>query len=212
MDDRLMRFVLEMRQAGVTDARVLGALECTPRKHYTPEHLHAMALDDVALPLPHGQSMSKPSTVGRMLTALAPRLSDVVLEVGAGSGFQAAAIASLAHKVVTLDRWRDLVGEARAGFARTGLTNAFAHCADGFEGWTYDAPYDCIILNVAVEVLPLPLLEQLRPRGVLIAPVVSAEGQRLIRLRNGEREDLGPVRFDLIERGVGEVAADPDSL
>ncbi len=199
-----MRFVLEMRQAGVTDARVLAALECTPRQHYAPEHLHALVLDDVALPLPHGQAMSKPSTVGRMLMALLPKPGDVVLEIGSGSGFQAAAIAALADKVVTLDRHRDLVGEARAGFARTGLMNAFAHCADGVEGWSYDAPYDRIVFNVAIEDLMLPLLDQLRPGGVLVAPVGAAEGQRLVRLRNGEREDLGAIRFEPIARGVAQ--------
>lgn len=207
MNARLMRFVLEMRQAGVTDARVLAALERTPREHYAPEHLHALALDDVALPLPHSQTMTKPSTVGRMLMALLPKPGDVVLEIGAGSGFQAAAIAALADKVVTLDRHRDLVGEARAGFARTGLMNAFAHCADGFEGWSYDAPYDAIVFNVAVDDLMLPLLDQLRPGGVLIAPVGSADEQRLVRLRNGEREDLGGVKFEPIARGIAQVEA-----
>jgi protein-L-isoaspartate(D-aspartate) O-methyltransferase len=205
MNDRLMRFVLELRQAGVTDARVLVAIERTPRALFAAEHLTDMALEDSPLPLPHKQIMTRPSLVGRMMMALAPRGSDSVLEIGAGSGYQAAALAAMAAKVVTLERWRDLVGEARAGFARVGLSNAFAHCADGAEGWPYDAPYDRIVLNVAVPHIPQPLLDQLAPDGILLAPVGNAAGQRLMRYRNNQREDLGPVKFAPIEAGVEAV-------
>jgi protein-L-isoaspartate(D-aspartate) O-methyltransferase len=204
MSDRLMRFVLELRQAGVTDARALSALERTPRAHYAPEHLEGLALDDIALPLAHGQAMTKPSTVGRILTALAPQAGDVVLEVGTGSGYQAGAIASIAHKVVTLDRWRDLVADARGRFGRARLMRVYAHVAEGLEGWADDAPYDRIVVNAAVEELPPALVEQLKPGGALLAPVGAAEGQRLIRYRNGEREDLGPVKYQPVEPGLGD--------
>ena len=203
---RLMRFVLEMRQAGVTDARALSALERTSRTHYAPVHLQGLALDDVGLPLPHVQTMTKPSLVGRMLTALDPQPGDLVLEVGAGSGFQAAAIASLAHKVVTLDRWRDLAADARGRFGRARLMRAFAHCADGFSGWPDDAPYDRIVINAAVADFPLPLLDQLKAGGVLVAPLGEGTIQRLMRYRNGLREDLGPISFQHLERGVVDEA------
>jgi|CXWL01.1.fsa_nt_gi protein-L-isoaspartate(D-aspartate) O-methyltransferase len=199
---RLMRFVLEMRQAGVTDARALSALERTSRMHYAPEHLQGLALDDVGLPLPHEQTMTKPSVVGRMLTALDPQPADLVLEVGAGSGFQAAAIASLAQKVVTLDRWRDLAAHARGRFGRARLMRAFAHCADGFDGWPDDAPYDRIVINAAVADVPSPLLDQLKAGGVLLAPLGDGIAQRLVRYRNGEREDLGPISFQPLASGV----------
>lgn len=205
---RLMRFVLEMRQAGVTDARALSALERTPRSHYAPSHLEGLALDDVGLPLAHGQTMTKPSTVGRMIAALDVQETDVVLEVGAGSGFQAAALSMLAQKVVTLERWRDLAAAARGNFGTARLMRTFAHAADGFEGWADDAPYDRIVVNAALEDLPLALLDQLKPGGVLLAPV-GDQNQRLIRYRNGVREDLGPVKFSPIERGVPEEDSPP---
>jgi protein-L-isoaspartate(D-aspartate) O-methyltransferase len=204
MNDRLMRFVLELRRAGVTDPRALSALERTPRVHYAPAHLEGLAMDDVALPLAHGQTMTKPSIVGRVITALAPQSGDVVLDVGTGSGYQAAAIADLARKVVTLDRWRDLADEARARFGRARLTRVYAHVADGFDGWDDDAPYDRIVVNAALEDFPLPLLDQLKPGGVLVAPLGDAQNQRLMRYRNGERDDLGPIRFQPLERGLGE--------
>jgi protein-L-isoaspartate(D-aspartate) O-methyltransferase len=199
-----MRFVLEMRQAGVTDARALSALERTPRTHYAPEHLEGLALDDVGLPLAHAQTMTKPSLVGRMLAALAPETGDTALEIGTGSGFQAAAISTIAQKVVTLDRWSDLTIAARGKFGTARLMRTYAHTADGFDGWADEAPYDRIIINAALADFPPPLLEQLKPGGVMVAPLGDAQNQRLIRLRNGKREDLGPIRMQPLERGVGE--------
>lgn len=204
---RLMRFVLEMRQAGVTDARALSALERTPRAHYAPEHLEGLAFDDVGLPLAHAQTMTKPSLVGRMIAALGPEASETILEVGTGSGFQAAAISTIVQKVVTLDRWSDLTVAARGKFGTARLMRTYAHTADGFDGWADEAPYDRIIVNGALEDFPDALLAQLKPGGVMVAPLGDAQHQRLIRYRNGQREDLGPVRMQPLERGVGEAPA-----
>lgn len=199
-----MRFVLEMRQAGVTDARALSALERTPRTHYAPEHLEGLALDDVGLPLAHAQTMTKPSVIGRMITALAPEANDTVLEIGTGSGFQAAAISSVASKVISVDRWSDLVAAARGKFGTARLMRTFAFTGDGFDGWEDDAPYDRIIVNAALSDFPEPLIAQLKPNGVIVAPLGDAQTQRLVRCRNGAREDLGPLRMQPLERGLGE--------
>lgn len=203
---RLMRFVLELRQTGVTDARALSALERTPRTHYAPEHLEGLAYDDIGLPLAHAQTMTKPSVVGRVLAALAPQPGDTVLEIGTGSGFQSACIADLAHKVVTLERWRTLTAEARGKFGRARLMRVYAHTADGYDGWEEEGPYDRIVVNAAVAEPPPPLLRQLKPGGVLLAPIGGEDAQRLIRFRNGQREDMGPVKFAPLERGLGESA------
>jgi protein-L-isoaspartate(D-aspartate) O-methyltransferase len=201
---RLMRFVLEMRQAGVTDARVLSAMERTPRNDFAPEHLEALALDDSALPLAHGQAMTKPSIIGRVLMALGVQPGDNVLEIGAGSGYQTAVLGQLAHKVTSLERWRDMAGEARAGIGAARLMRVHVHGGDGHDGWPAEAPYDRIILNAAVAEIPAPLLDQLKPDGVLIAPLVRENGQRLMRYRNGALEDLGAAQFPMLERGVEE--------
>lgn len=201
---RLMRFVLEMRQAGVTDARVLAALERTPRSHFAPAHLQDLALDDIALPLPHAQAMTKPSVVGRVLAALDVQADDVVLDVGTGSGFQAAALAQLGRKTITVDRWRDLVADARAKFGAARLMRVFAHVADGAEGWAENAPYDRIVVNAAVGAPPAALMAQLKPGGVLVAPVGAGAGQRLLRYCNDRIDDLGPAAFAMLEPGLGE--------
>lgn len=200
---RLMRFILELRQAGVTDARVLGAMERTPRAHYAPNHLSDLAYDDIALPLAQAQSMTKPSVVGRMVSALDVQPGDNVLEIGAGSGYQAAVLSQLAHKVITLDRWRELAAEARVRFGTGRLMRVFAHAADGAEGWADEAPFDRIVINAGVASPPERLMAQLKPGGALLAPIGEAEGQRLIRFRNGVRDDFGPVKFALLEEGLG---------
>lgn len=201
---RLMRFVLEMRQAGVTDARVLSALERTPRTDFAPAHMEALAMDDTPLPLAHGQAMTKPSLIGRVLMALDVQPNDSVLEIGAGSGYQTAVLAQLAHKVTGLERWRDLAAEARARMGAARLMRAHVHGGDGHDGWPADAPYDRIVLNAAAEEIPLPLLDQLKPEGVLVAPLMRENGQRLMRYRNNQYEDLGPAQFPVLQRGVEE--------
>jgi protein-L-isoaspartate(D-aspartate) O-methyltransferase len=195
---RLMRFILELRQTGLTDSRVLAAIERTPRGHYAPTGMDGLAFDDVNIPLAHAQVMTKPSIVGRMLMALGAQERDVVLEIGTGSGYQAAVLASLAHKVVTLERWRDLCVDARGRFGTARLMRVYAHAADGTQGWADEAPYDRIVLNAAVDEIPAALLDQLKPDGVLVAPI----GDRLIRYRNSQREDLGPVKLAALEAGV----------
>lgn len=204
---RLMRFVLEMRQAGVTDARILSALERTPRAHYAPAHLSALALDDIALPLAHGHMMTKPSVIGRVVTALQPQEGETILEIGTGSGFQAAVLASLAHKVVTLDRWSDLIADARVRFGTARLMRVFAYTADGAGGWRDDAPYDRIVVNAAVPAVPDGLIAQLKPGGVLLAPVGDVNEQRLVRIRNGVGDDLGPIKLSPMEAGLGDPPA-----
>lgn len=195
-----MRFILELRQTGITDARVLSAMERTPRLHYAPEHLEALAMDDLSLPLAHGQMMTKPSIVGRMLMALGAEANETILEIGTGSGYQAAALGWLARKVVTLDRYEDLIATARESFGLARVGNVFAHVGDGAKGWAEDSPYDRIIINADAAEVPPDLLSQLKPDGVLLAPVAG----RLKRFKGEVREDLGPIDFAPLAEGIGE--------
>jgi protein-L-isoaspartate(D-aspartate) O-methyltransferase len=205
--DRLMRFVLELRQGGVTDARVLAAMERTPRAHFAPEQFKAFALEDRALPLAEGESMTKPSLVARMLAALELRGGETVLEVGTGSGYQAAALGTIARRVVSLERRIALAAEARARIGLLRLMHVYVHAADGVDGWAEDAPYDAIVVNAAIPAPSAMMMTHVAPGGVLVAPVVGENGQRLMQFRKGADEsiatrDLGAAQFAPMARGV----------
>lgn len=206
-DAHRMRLLLELRQLGVTDSRILAAIERTPRGGFVPEHLSALSWEDQALPLEGGQSLTKPSDAARMLSALGCREGDIVLEVGTGSGWQAAVLSRLAKDVVTLERRISLARAAHERLAKMALPNVAVELADGALGWPMRGPYDRIIVNVAIHTAKPLLLEQLKPGGLLVAPVGAGEQQVLTRVRVGEDmttvvETLGPLRFQAIEVGL----------
>ena len=194
----LMRFVLGLRQGGVTDARVLAAMERAPRTHFAPPQFAAFALEDRALPLGDGVAMTKPSLVARMLQALELRGGETVLEIGTGSGYQAGVLAAIARRVVSLERRRNIAAEARAKIGLLRLMHVYVHSADGLEGWAEDAPYDAIIVNASIDAPAAVWLKQLAPNGI----VVAASGGRLMQWRGGAVRDLGPADLATLETGV----------
>ncbi len=206
--DRLMRFILELRQGGVTDARVLSAMERTPRTHFAPAQFAAFALEDKALPLGDGEQMSKPSTVARMLAALDLKGGDTVLDVGSGSGYQAAVIGVVARRVISLERRQAIAAAARGKIGELRAMHVYIHCADGHDGCPDEAPYDRIVINAAVEAPPVALVTQLLAGGVLVAPIGAAQGeQRLTQFRKSvdggfTTQDFGPIRMRALEPGV----------
>jgi protein-L-isoaspartate(D-aspartate) O-methyltransferase len=206
--DRLMRFILELRQGGVTDARVLSAMERTPRTHFAPAQFSAFALEDKALPLGDGEQMSKPSTVARMLAALDMKGGDTVLEVGSGSGYQAAVIGAVARRVISLERRQPIAAAARGKIGELRAMHVYIHFADGHDGWADDGPFDRIVINASVAELPAKLLMQLTVGGVIVAPIGSPDGpQRLMQGRKGvdgalAMTDCGPISFRALEPGV----------
>lgn len=216
-DQRLMRFVLEMRQAGVTAPKVLSAMERTPRAAFAPEHMAALALDDVNLPLPCGQTMTKPSVVGRMVSALDLSGGERVLEIGCGSGYQTAVIAQIAAKVTGVDRHARLVTDARAALGKLRLDPAQTHLGDGRQGWAAAAPFDRIIVNAAVAAVPEALAAQASPGAVIVAPLASGAAARLTMWTVtghglSAPQDLGPVELAPLSEGpvfAGEDCSGP---
>jgi protein-L-isoaspartate(D-aspartate) O-methyltransferase len=200
------RMVERLIEAGVRDARVLAALEAIPRHWLVPEALQAQAYKDSALPIGGGQTISAPSTVAAMSEAIALRGDECVLEIGTGSGYQAAVLGALAERVVSIERLPRLAAEARRALDKLGVGNVVVHLGDGTLGRPAEAPYDAIVITAAAPAVPEPLLEQLAPGGRLVAPIGPREGQRLVRIDRGAdgrftREVLGPCRFvDLVGR------------
>jgi protein-L-isoaspartate(D-aspartate) O-methyltransferase len=194
------RLVQRLRDNGIKDEKVLQAIATIPRHEFVDEALSSRAYEDTALPIGLSQTISQPWVVAKMTEAVldggAPRK---VLEVGTGSGYQAAILASLVPEVFTVERIEELLKLARRRFHKLRLNNIYSRYADGHLGWPSQAPFDGIIVTAAATGIPSELILQLRIGGVLIAPVERGGMQRLLAIRRTEEgfdeEDLGGVIF-----------------
>jgi protein-L-isoaspartate(D-aspartate) O-methyltransferase len=206
-ETRMARLILALRSQGVTEPKVLKAIEGTPRELFTPELFKARALEDSALPIACGQTISQPFIVGLMTQALTLEPRARVLEIGTGSGYQTAVLSRLARLVYTVERYRTLKREAEARFETLGLTNVITKFGDGGQGWPEQAPFDRILVTAAAPSEPKLLLRQLKPAGVLVAPIGKGPVQRLMRYAGDgaggfPAEVLCEVRFVPLLEGV----------
>ena len=210
---------MALRGQGIADKRVLEAVERTPRELFVEEPFQANAYDNNALPIACGQTISQPYVVAYMTEELDVEARHRVLEIGTGSGYQAAVLARLCRMVYTIERHRPLLKAAEARFASLKLHNVVTRCADGLLGWPEQAPFDRILLTAAVAEVPKILIDQLKPGGILIAPVgrpVSAESisQHLVKIirTNGatSSETLIPVAFVPMVPGLPKETHGPD--
>jgi len=202
-----VRLIMELRSAGITDARVLGAIERVSREAFLPDTFKDRAYDNVALPVGHGQTISQPLVVAQMTEALEVGARHKVLEVGTGSGYQAAILAKLCRRVFTIERYRDLLKAAEQRFAALRIHNVTTRVGDGAKGWPEQAPFDRIIVTAAAAEAPRMLLGSLADGGVMVIPVgEERRDQKLLRIRRrGEElatEDLGAVRFVPLVAGL----------
>lgn len=198
-DPRTIQLVMALRRSGITDKGVLGAMERTPRDLFVAESFLDQAYENRPLPIDCGQTISQPFIVGMMTEALKVDDRCKVLEIGTGSGYQAAILARLARRVYTVERYRTLLKAAEARFEKLRLTNIVTRIGDGSKGWTEQAPFDRIMVTAAAPERPGTLLEQLKDGGICVAPVQNGPVQTLIRYeRSGEdftETALGDVRF-----------------
>jgi protein-L-isoaspartate(D-aspartate) O-methyltransferase len=189
----------QLKPRGVRDERVLAAMAKVPREEFVPESLRAQAYADNALPIGHDQTISQPFIVAFMTEQLHPKPIDRVLEIGTGSGYQAAILAELVEDVYTIEIVEPLAKGASARLARLGYNNAHVKVGDGFGGWPEVAPFDSIIVTCAPDKVPLPLTQQLKDGGRMIIPVGAGIDQQLYLLekKNGELAQTAilPVRF-----------------
>ncbi len=210
---RLMQFVYALRRAGITDPAVLTAMEATPRAMFLEGIFRDRAHADVALPIACGQTISQPSVVGLMTQALALTARAKVLEVGTGSGYQAAILARLARRIYSVERHRPLARRAAAVLTELGINNVTILIEDGTQGLALQAPFDRIILTAAAEDPPARLLAQLSDGGVMVLPVGQSDRvQQLIRVVKTpgglEYTELGDVRFVPLLPGVAQDVPD----
>ncbi len=205
---------MDLRNAGVTDTKVLAAIERVPREQFVEEAFLDQAYANQALPINCGQTISQPLVVGLMTQALEISDRQKVLEVGTGSGYQAAILSKLARRVYTVERHRDLLVEAERRFTALGLHNITTMVGDGYKGWPAQAPFERILVTAAARIVPPDLVAQLSDEGgIMVIPVGDGSGQsqEVIRVRKDgkrfESERLFPVRFVPLVQGVPDARA-----
>jgi protein-L-isoaspartate(D-aspartate) O-methyltransferase len=206
---RLQRLLEGLKAQGISDQRLLHALEYTPRDLFVPELFLDRSWEDSAIPINCGQTISQPYIVATMTQALQLEGRHRVLEIGTGSGYQTAILSRLSRYVYTVERYRSLMLEAETRHKRLMLENIIYRFADGWTGWPEQAPFDRILVTAALPDEPLPLLAQLKPQGIMVGPQGKGSVQRLLRYtRNpGDTysvEDMGEVRFVPLISGVAK--------
>jgi len=197
--DRMVEEQLTGWGRGITNPQVLAAMAKVPRHEFVPQNVRASAYADGPLPIGHGQTISQPYIVAYMTEKLGIKPTDRVLEIGTGSGYQAAVLAELVAEVYTIEIIEPLARRAEADLKRLDYTNVHTRAGDGYQGWPEQAPFDSIIVTCAPEDVPPPLLDQLKEGGRMIIPVGEMGVQELMLLekRGGklEQRSVLPVRF-----------------
>lgn len=205
-EEKRISLIMQLRREGIIDTRVLSAIERVPRESFVPPALVNQAYENAALPIAQGQTISQPYVVAYMTEVLQVGERMKVLEVGTGSGYQAAVLAGLCRRVYTIERHRPLLQEAEARFRALGLHNITTRLGDGAKGWPEQAPFERILVTAAAETVPDTLCMQLSDGGILVAPVGGRSVQEIWRIRRQgdalESERLLPVRFVPLVAGM----------
>lgn len=200
-DTKKIRLIMKLRSAGVSDTNVLSAVERVPREVFVPQALIDKAYDDMALPIGRGQTISQPYVVAAMTEALELNDRHKVLEIGTGSGYQAAILAKLCRRVYTIERHDVLLKDAEKRLEHLRIRNITTKFGDGMKGWPEQKPFDRIIVTAAAkDCPPQALIDQLSVGGIMVMPIASEQGEqhlvRFIKTENGlVAENLFPVRF-----------------
>jgi len=188
--ERRRRLIERLREAGVRDLAVLQAFDQVPRHLFVPEIFEARAYADDALPLGHGQTISRPSTHALYLETLGLKGSERVLEIGTGSGYQTALLATLAQQVFSIERVPELAVSARARIEALGFTNVVIRASDGTYGWRKYSPFDAILVAAGATDIPKPLVEQLNIGGQILIPIGNSDAQELHKIVRVSEESI----------------------
>ncbi|MGI9482166.1 MAG: protein-L-isoaspartate(D-aspartate) O-methyltransferase [Hyphomicrobiales bacterium] len=212
IDYKKIELIMSLRNHGIVDRRVLAAIERVPRAAFVPEPFISQAYADQSLPIECGQTISQPFVVAYMTDKLNVEERHKVLEIGTGSGYQAAVLARLCRRVYTIERYRTLLRQAQARFDELKIANITAMVGDGFKGWPQQAPFDRIVVTAAAPEIPQELVDQLKDGGIMVLPVDTRDDgytgkyQKIVRVtKRGEdieTENLIDVRFVPMVPGI----------
>jgi protein-L-isoaspartate(D-aspartate) O-methyltransferase len=180
------RMIVRLQEQGIKDAKVLAAMSSVPRHLFMDEAMAHRAYEDTALPIKHGQYISRPWVVAKMTEIVLQHQPKKILEIGTGSGYQAAILGKLVEQVFSVERIDDLTRIARRRFIKLGYMNVRTKTGDGFQGWENEAPYDLIIATAAPEKIPEGLLGQLKIGGVMLLPLGDSKKQNLVQIVKNE--------------------------
>ena len=206
--EKKVRLTMLLRSQAILSSSILSAIETIPREKFINNALRNHAYENASLPIACGQTISQPYIVAKMTEALELKSRHIVLEIGTGSGYQASILSLFVRRVYTMERYRPLFVEARNRLAALKLTNITMRLGDGFVGWPEVAPFDRIIITCQVQTLPEALIKQLKPDGILVAPVGPPGKEFLTKLtKKGDviqTEKLMSVRFVPMIPGIAD--------
>ncbi len=213
---RKIRLIMELRRAGIAETGVLSAIERIPREAFVPESFQHQSYEDMTLPIGRGQTLSAPSVVALMTQALATDRRTKVLEIGTGTGYQAAILSRLCRRLYTIERYRELHEAAKRRFQLLRLHNITTRLGDGSKGWPEQAPFGRILVTAAARDLPAAVIDQLTLGGRLVVPIgPPGTSQTLLRVTREAtgvtEENLGSVRFVPLLAGMPPEAPEPTS-
>ena len=195
LDVRKIRLILELRESGIVDSKVLSAIEKIPRENFIPENFRNQAYENIALPIAENQTISQPFIVAKMTQLLQLNKSHKVLEIGTGSGYQSAILSLLSRRVYTIERIKLLLIQAENIFSKLKLTNVVTKHADGNFGWKEQIPFDRVIFTAATLKISDQFFEHISEGGIIVCPIIKKNKQILLRYKKNNNK-ISTEEFD----------------
>ncbi len=195
LDVRKIRLILELREAGIVNAKVLSALETIPREKFIPENYRNQAYENIALPIGENQTISQPYVVAKMTDLLEVKSNHKVLEIGTGSGYQCAILSKLARRIYTIERIKNLHDRSSKIFKELQITNIVSKYEDGNNGWIEQIPFDRIIFTAATENISEKIFSHIKNEGIIVCPIIKENRQVIVRYKR-KKNKLIKEEFD----------------
>ena len=198
LDVKKIRLILELRESGISDSKILSAIEKIPREKFIPENFRNQAYDNIALPIGDNQTISQPFIVAKMTQLLEVESSHKILEIGTGSGYQSAVLSKLVRRVYTIERIKNLLIKAEKVFKELKISNIVPKYADGNLGWKEQIPFDRIIITAATPFISQEIQSQVNEGGIIVSPIVMKNKQVIVKYKKVENKLESEIFDDVL--------------